>query len=144
MPNFALHEGGILLAHRSTIAVFTVMLVISVAMLADAQPQGGPVIYSINPDRGAAGEQLAITGRGFTTSNTVRFDKKSIPDVAIATAFGITCMPGKSDCHPGINQVLRVTIPMDANLGSAVVSVENANGASNAVPFTVLAAPSPR
>jgi hypothetical protein len=129
--------------------VFTALLVVFVAMIAHAQPpsppaQAGPVIYSISPDRGATGEQLAITGRGFTSSNTVRIGGKSIADVPIATAAGINCMPGKSDCHPGINQVLRVKVPPDASLGPADVVVENANGTSNGMPFTTLPAPSPR
>jgi hypothetical protein len=149
MSNFLPLRGARLHASRPTLAVFTALLVVFVAMIAHAQPpsppaQAGPVIYSISPDRGAAGEQLAITGRGFAASNTVRVGEKSIADVPIATVAGINCMPGTSNCHPGINQVLRVTVPTDANLGSADVSVVNANGTSNAVPFTVLHAAGPR
>jgi hypothetical protein len=148
MSALLLHKGALLLAPRTTFAVFTALSIVSLAMLANAQPptppvQGGPVIYSISPDRAGAGEQVTITGRGFAASNIVHFGGKSIPDVAFAGAIGITCTLSNSNCHPGVNQFLHVNVPPDATSGSAEVSVANANGASNVVPFTVLGTPAP-
>jgi hypothetical protein len=114
----------------------------SLPVLAHAQPsnvaaQPTPVIYNLQPASAAPGEQLTILGRGFSTSNTVRFGKTSIPDVAIAWAAGISCVQADSNCHPGINQALAFTVPRDAAARQYDISVENGDGVSNVVTFTL-------
>jgi hypothetical protein len=124
------------------------LLTISLTVLASAQPSNPPaqspvVVYSIDPSSAAAGQQITITGWGFAASNTVRFDEISVPDVIIAWSVGINCPPGNSACHPGINQGLVVTVPSAAKAGQYDVSVENANGVSNVVTFTLIGTPLP-
>jgi hypothetical protein len=116
-------------------------VVLSAPVFAGAQSpklaMPAPSIYSIEPPYGGAGKETAIIGFGFSTSNTVLFDTKSILDVPIARQVGITCIKGNSACHPGINQTLVITVPRDATAGQYNVSVQNANGVSNVVVFTV-------
>ena len=114
--------------------------VLSEAQLTGSTAQRAPSIYSIKPTLGAAGNELTINGFGFSTSNTVHFGNKSIGNVSIAWQAGITCVAGSSDCHPGINQALIVTIPQDGAPGMYDVSVENPDGISNVVVFTIVGA----
>jgi hypothetical protein len=96
-----------------------------------------PVIYSLDPTSGRPGNAVTIVGFGFTTSNKVALGTTSIGDVPIAWAAGINCVRGSGTCHPGINQALVVHIPIATAPGAYAVSVENANGTSNAITFVV-------
>jgi len=96
-----------------------------------------PIIYSIDPSSGPPGSTMTIVGFGFAPSNKVQFGDKAMADVPIAWAAGINCIPGNAKCHPGINQGLVVRVPAETTAGTYPVSVENANGASNPVPFAV-------
>jgi hypothetical protein len=121
---------------------FMSFVALFVPMLAHAQSLGvpmaaAPTIYSIDPASNTAGERVTIVGFGFLTSNTVRFGRSSIPNVPIAWQAGIQCVQGKSACHPGINQALVITVPRDATAGQYDFSIENSNGVSNVVLFTV-------
>ena len=112
----------------------------SEAQLTGSTAQRAPYIYSIKPALGAVGNELTIIGFAFSTSNTVHFGNKSIGNVSIAWQAGITCVAGNSDCHSGINQALIVTIPQDGAPGMYDVSVENPDGISNVVVFTIVGA----
>ena len=104
-------------------------------------PQPAPHIYEINPTLGAAGDKLTIIGFGFATSNTVHIGNLTIADVPIAWQAGITCIEKNSACHPGINQALVFTIPRGGAIGMHALTVENANGVSNMLMFTLTSAP---
>jgi hypothetical protein len=97
-----------------------------------------PSIYSIDPSSGPKGIPVTITGYGFSGTNIVHFGKISIPDVPIAWQVGIVCVQGKSRCHSGINQALIVTTPRNDKPGKYDIFVENANGFSNNLTFTII------
>lgn len=125
-------------------ALLTMIVAISLAVLANAQPssaQSAPVIYSIEPTSAPAGEQITIVGRGFSIGNTVHLGGKSISDVSIARSVGMNCVQGNSACHPGINQALVIRLPRDATAGLYDVSVENENGVSNIATFSLIGTP---
>ena len=63
--------------------------------------------------------------------------KVSIPDVPIAWQVGVVCVQGKPECHSGINQALISTIPPNGQPGKYNIFVENANGTSNILRFTI-------
>jgi hypothetical protein len=140
------HEASILQGKRAKIGIsLTVAMAVTFTVLSEAQLTGStaqraPSIYSIKPALGVAGNELTINGFGFSTSNTVHFGNKSIGNVSIAWQAGITCVAGSSDCHPGINQALIVTIPQDGAPGMYDISVENPDGISNVVVFTIVGA----
>jgi hypothetical protein len=121
-------------------------MAISLPMLANAQPsspQPVPFIYSIEPTSAPAGEQITIIGRGFSMNNKVRFGGKSISDGSITWSAGINCVQENSACHPGINQAPVVRLPRDATAGLNDVSIENENGVSNIVTFTLISTSPP-
>ncbi|HVM73557.1 MAG TPA: IPT/TIG domain-containing protein [Candidatus Paceibacterota bacterium] len=118
-----------------------------------SQQTSNMTIYNITPSSGPTGTTVTITGFGFASSNTIRFGGGAISNVPIASSIAIACTTNPS-CHGGINQSLVFTVPsalgafclpgtacpMYALLvspGTYNVSVDNGNGASNAVPFTV-------
>jgi IPT/TIG domain len=100
-----------------------------------------PTIYSIEPTSGTPGTSVAITGHGFTASNTILFGESSIPNVPIASWYGVECadtLAGHQGCHSGTNQSLAIALPSDSTSGKYNVSVENASGRSNVLTFTVV------
>jgi IPT/TIG domain len=86
-----------------------------------ATPGGPPVIDSLSPSSGAAGQTVTITGANFLSS-----------DGHIVAAFNgqvaPTSCPAQDTCT--------VTVPPSNGAPSAQVTVTTASGASNAVPFT--------
>ncbi|MFL6796066.1 MAG: IPT/TIG domain-containing protein [Xanthobacteraceae bacterium] len=123
---------------------FALVMLMLVPEIAPAEPSSAappaPVIYAISPNPASAGAELAITGFGYTDRNTVMLGTTAVADVPIASAIGIACVEGRSECHPGINQTLRVRVPADAATGSYTVTVQNANGASKGMTLTVVPA----
>jgi hypothetical protein len=120
----------------------TVALAFCFAMPVESQPLSptalpAPSIYSIDPSSGPGGIPVTITGYGFSGTNIVHFGKISISDVPIAWQVGIVCVQGKPACHSGINQALITTIPPNGQPGKYDIFVENANGTSNIVRFTI-------
>ena len=110
-------------------------------------------IYRISPTSGPVGTTLSITGFGFTSSNIVHFGGGAITNVPISSSIAIACTTDPS-CHGGINQTLTITIPSSIGPycaagmacpmymqlitpGIYTVYVQNDNGSSNAVSFTV-------
>jgi hypothetical protein len=111
-------------------------------------------IYSINPTQGPTGTQVSITGFGFTANNIVHFGNGAIANVPISSSRAIACTTDPS-CHGGINQTLTITIPTSVGPycapgmmcamymqlitpGTYTIYVQNDNGSSNAVTFTVI------
>ena len=85
-----------------------------------ATPGGPPVIDSITPANGAAGQTISITGANFMSS-----------DGQIVASFNgtvaATSCPAQNTCT--------VTVPPSNGASSAQVTITTAAGASNAVPF---------
>jgi hypothetical protein len=131
---------------RSAAILFALLMTMGLSGFASAQApspaaQGAPVIYRIEPNAPRAGDTITIVGRGFASRNTVVFGRTSLHDVLVAWAAGITCVPGNTDCHPGVNQGLILTVPANATARHYEVSVETGNGVSNRVTVAVIAAP---
>ena len=111
-------------------------------------------LYSINPSSGATGSTMNITGFGFTSSNTILFNGNvAARNVPITSSMAIACTTNPS-CHGGINQTITIPVPTSLSpncpAGSACpmyailvtpgqynVTVQNSNGTSNSMIFTV-------
>jgi len=80
-----------------------------------------PVISSITPSSGSAGERIQITGANLLSSNgqiVATFNGQAAP----------TSCPAQNTCT--------VTVPPQSGSSSAQVSITTASGTSNAVTFT--------
>ncbi len=111
-------------------------------------------ISNIRPPSGLPGAEVTLIGFGFTNDNTVHFGPGVLTHVAIASAAGIGCT-ADPNCRGGIRQVLVFAVPgkllpacppQTANCsrlpretapGEYRVFVENENGKSNELRFTV-------
>jgi len=113
----------------------------------------GVSIYSITPNSGPVGTSVSITGFGFTNANTVHLGGGAIGNVPISSSIAIACTTSPT-CHGGINQTLTITIPSSIGPycapglmcpmymqlltpGVYTIYVQNDNGTSNQVSFTV-------
>ena len=122
-------------------------------------PTSSPItLYSVNPSNGQTGTTVTLGGFGFTSSNTVLFGGSvAARDVPIASSIAIACTTNPT-CHGGINQTLTFTVPTSLSPscpaggmcpmymrlvtpGEYDITVQNANGTSNTIPFTVTALP---
>jgi hypothetical protein len=86
-----------------------------------ATPGGPPVIDSITPSSGAAGQSISISGANFLSSD----------GHIVATFNGVvasTSCPAQNSCT--------VTVPPSSGAPSAQVTITTAGGASNSVLFT--------
>ncbi len=107
-----------------------------------AQGRAGPVIYSVAPLSGPVGTRITITGGNFTAANnTVRFgggfiqwlpassggSNQTIVFTLRPVVSAVAC-PGTARC-PTAAHLIRP--------GGNALSVQNANGTSNATTFTV-------
>ncbi len=126
----------------------------SISFTVTSGQQVTPVsIYRISPTSGPTGTTVSITGFGFTSANIVHIGSGAIGNVPISSSIAISCTTDPS-CHGGINQTLVITIPsaigpycatgmmcaMYMQLltpGTYTVYIQNNNGSSNAVSFTV-------
>ncbi|MBA3789352.1 peptidoglycan-binding protein [Patescibacteria group bacterium] len=116
-------------------------------------PESSVNINSISPTSGAVGTTVSITGYGFTSDNTVLFAGGAIRNVPVSSSIAIACTTDPN-CRGGIRQTLLFTVPSSigpncppgslcplyARLvtpGDYQISVQNTNGTSNAVTFTV-------
>ena len=132
------------------------------AAIATASCNGGvvppqataPVIYRITPTSGPLGTTISITGFGFTNDNTIHFGYGATLHVPITSSLAIACTTDPS-CHGGINQTLTFVVPDTLNPacyysnprcmiasqqtqpGPYDITVENTNGTSNTMQFTV-------
>lgn len=112
-----------------------------------------PVIYSITPKEGPTGTTVTIDGFGFTSDNTVHFGDGAITHVTSSNGIAIACTRDPN-CRPGIHQSITFTVPNQlapncalgmmcpmymrlVTPGSYPVTIENTNGTSNKVNFTV-------
>jgi len=122
------------------------------------QPTSNVSIYSITPSSGPVGTTVSITGFGFTDNNTINFGGGVIQNIPISSSIAIACTTSPS-CHGGINQTIQFTVPSSITPacyyseprcliasqmtapGNYNVSVQNANGTSGTVVFTVTGSP---
>ena len=107
-----------------------------------------PVITSLSPSSGLVGASVTIIGTGFIkTGNTIKFGSGYIKNFNYVTShvsgpqFQFTVPEGLDPCVPGV--VCSALWYPPVTPGSYPVSVINANGNSNEVPFTVTAESSP-
>jgi peptidoglycan hydrolase-like protein with peptidoglycan-binding domain len=117
------------------------------------QTSGNVTIQSITPASGPVGTTVTLTGRFFDNNNTVHFGNGAIPNVPISSSVAIACTNDPS-CVGGIRQTIKFTVPdsvgpncapprmcpmylQQVTPGTYKVWVENANGSSNTVTFTV-------
>ncbi len=100
-----------------------------------------PIITSITPSFGPIGTTFTITGSGFTSDNNVKFDIGAATHVAasnngttltytVPSYLGYSCSYSQPNCAV-------IAIAKQVTPGNYNVSVENANGLSNASVFTV-------
>jgi len=108
-------------------------------------------VHSIQPRSGGAGTQVTITGNNFTSENTVHFGNGVVVHVPVTSTTDIQCIT--TPCYP--IQTISFTVPESLDPacrfiepfcgmpsqqtmpGSYTVYVENTNGRSNSVTFTV-------
>jgi hypothetical protein len=111
-------------------------------------------LYSINPSSGAVNSTMNVTGFGFTNSNTVLFNGNvAARNVPITSSMAIACTTNPS-CHGGINQTITTPVPSSLSPncpigsmcplymqlvtpGQYIVTVQNSNGTSNSMTYTV-------
>jgi peptidoglycan hydrolase-like protein with peptidoglycan-binding domain len=112
------------------------------------------VLYALNPASGGVGTEVRITGFGFTTANTITMDGSVVArDVPITSSVAISCTTSPT-CHGGINQTIVFTVPSSLSPncaagmmcpmyqrlvtnGDYAVTVQNANGTSKPLTFSV-------
>jgi peptidoglycan hydrolase-like protein with peptidoglycan-binding domain len=96
-----------------------------------------PVISAISPSSGSAGTTVTITGSGFMPSDIVHFSIGGLNATStngtsisfvVPTSIGPYCKP---------DQACALYMEL-LNAGTYPVSVENANGTSNVVSFTII------
>jgi len=120
-------------------------------------PVGDITVRAITPSSGPVGTHVTLTGFGFTSDNTIRFGSGAIVDVPISSSIAVACTTDPS-CIPGIRQTIEFDVPAALNPacyyseprcliasrmttpGPYQVSVQNSNGTSNAITFTVTGA----
>ncbi len=117
-------------------------------------PTGGVSLYNESPTVGVVGTTVTLTGFGFTNNNTILMDGNvAATNVPITSSIAIACTTNPT-CHGGINQSIVFTIPSSLSPncpagsmcpmymrqvtpGQYTVTVQNSNGTSNALTFTV-------
>lgn len=100
-----------------------------------------PIISSINPSSGSIGTRVTITGSGFSsTGNAIKFDRGFIGEGYNFSSNGTTITFTLPDqlvpCSPAENPCVRGSF-VGVYPGTYQISVQNANGMSNTVTFTV-------
>lgn len=97
-----------------------------------------PVVTAISPAAAASGTTVTLIGTGFTNSNIVHFSIGGLSNIASANngttlTFTVPSSIGPY-CKPGQACALYLQL---LNAGTYPVYVENANGTSNTVQFTI-------
>jgi len=122
----------------------------------DPSVSQGVTLRAITPNSGPVGTTVTLTGFGFTSDNVVHFGGGAIANVPIASSIAVACTTDPS-CIPGIRQTLTFTVPFsvgpycpsgtmcpmymqEITPGTYTVYVQNGNGSSNSVSFTVTGA----
>ncbi len=111
-------------------------------------------LYSLSPSAGPVGATVSVTGFGFTSDNTILMDGSiAARGVPLTSSIAIACTTNPS-CHGGINQTIQFSVPQylspncpagsmcpmymrQVTPGQYRITVQNANGTSNALVLTV-------
>jgi len=116
-------------------------------------PTGAVSIYSVSPNVATVGSTVSVSGYGFTSANTILMSGLVAANVPISSSIAITCTTDPS-CQGGIRQTLVFTVPSaiapncaanqacpqflrEVTPGQYAITIQNANGTSNAVTLTV-------
>lgn len=111
-------------------------------------------VQSVSPTSGQVGTEVTLTGRFLSDSNIIHFGAGAIGPVKITSSIAVACTTDPA-CIPGIRQTITFTVPSSVGpyckagmmcpmymqlvtSGVYKVSVENENGISNAVDFSVV------
>jgi hypothetical protein len=92
-------------------------------------------VYALSPQSGPEGTSVTVTGFGFTNDNAIHFGDRVVTHVGIRSTFGVSCALAPN-CQGGLRQLLVFKVP-SAPPGKYQVSVENSNGKSNELSFSV-------
>jgi hypothetical protein len=92
-------------------------------------------VYALSPQSGRAGTSVTITGFGFTNDNAIHFGNWVVAHVKIRSTFGVSCTVAPN-CQGGVRELLVFKVPATPP-GKYPVSVENGNGESNELSFSV-------
>ena len=100
-------------------------------------PAQSVVLYSASPRMSAVGSTMTLIGSGFTSNNTVLMDGLVAARNVAASSGSLSFTVASSlapNCAPGMAcpMFLREVTP-----GQYSITVQNANGTSNAINFTV-------
>jgi peptidoglycan hydrolase-like protein with peptidoglycan-binding domain len=99
-------------------------------------PSSGLYIQSLSPSAGAVGTSVTVSGSGFTSDNTILFGSGALVHVASNDGSTLTfTVPGALNplCYySGCMLPSQETMP-----GTYNVSIQNSNGTTNTVSFTV-------
>jgi len=101
-------------------------------------PATAPIISAITPTAGATGTMVTITGSGFTDSNIVHFSIGAVSTVASSnngTTLTFT-VPGSIGPYCKPDQACPMYMEL-LNAGTYPISIENNNGTSNTMSFTI-------
>jgi peptidoglycan hydrolase-like protein with peptidoglycan-binding domain len=117
-------------------------------------PSGTVSLYDLSPSSGSVGSSVLIDGSGFTSSNTILFDGSIIASNVSSTVTGLgECTANVVNCDAdphGVYFTIPTSIGPNCSPGSACpdyvrlvtpgqynVTVENSNGTSNTLVYTV-------
>lgn len=92
-------------------------------------------VYALSPQSGPEGTSVTVMGFGFTDDNAIHFGNRVMRHVAVRSTFGVSCTVAPN-CQGGVRQLLVFKVP-SAPPGKYQVSVENSNGKSNELSFSV-------
>ncbi len=92
-------------------------------------------VYALSPQSGPAGTSVTVTGFGFTNDNAIHFGNRVVTHVVVRSTFGVSCTVAPN-CQGGVRELLVFKVPA-APPGKYPVSVENGNGRSNELSFSV-------
>jgi peptidoglycan hydrolase-like protein with peptidoglycan-binding domain len=104
-------------------------------------PISTPTISAITPNQGKEGTVVTLTGSGFIADSIVHIGiggiKLAVTGNGTMASFTVPSYVGQY-CKPGMACIM---IAQALNAGTYQLSVENANGISNAVPFVITTNP---
>lgn len=118
-------------------------------------PPTASTIRTLTPSAAPVGATVSITGFGFTNDNTILLDGNLVArNIPISSSIAVACTTDPT-CVGGIRQTIMFTVPGSVGPncpigsmcplymrlitpGSYTISVQNSEGTSNSLPFTVV------
>lgn len=98
-----------------------------------------PVIYSVSPTSGTVGSQVTINGSGFTSDTNIQFSSGWAQSTFISNNRIVFNVPSTISprCYYSNPPCMLLVASRLVTPGTYTVSVDNSNGTSNSVNFTV-------